>query len=621
MGDRVQEWIRASAALNSEEWTLGFMGLLMNPPVGKWNPIADRKERARLAYYIFFRPMIMHVYGAVNTKNEDVIKKLMQAVILMYWVDAPAVLHGAAIVGLIPPWPAGTAPVDGRALPWEIVPQYINSWYAMLFPPPPAVAAGAPPPPDTEALSLIIQGGEAVNMYSTYKADNVPTHDTDSRFLIGNHFNYFTEIKDVPLPVRRRAHQCRFFVSTALTVAFLCHAHLVISNPAKLAEYRRKLNAWAGVPGIAGAPNLGNALFYVPAGLPIVQAVEISPGMRGHDYLGRISDGTYSMDNDIYIDRVLFMGLKIYVEGEAYPVEQGIVDMFIPRRQRVLGHSDGIHQYFSSEQSKVAFLADGRTGVTANGSTPYIITDLTFGDSIQTAPNPTVLARWGGDVRWSPFPAVLPPYNTNGIRVTPFGYLIYDSLRMLMVASHSKIRNEVGKYEKYKQKLNVLLTTVCRAETSREILRVARDAKARQPEFARVLTGGGEEEAPVVEEVPMAGGGAPEEKQPTEEEIAKAIEISDRFSESNTPVDIGDVKDGEYLGYMDYLSYIDPSFSDYRLPRPVPTNGGRFMLSIPADVEKTETSAVVETPAQSTGGARLRTYRKKRAGRRRTMHA
>ncbi len=620
---------------NANTYIENFIGA----PIPRYNPSDPHIDDEQcVAIYNIYKPVIFDFFQACNNpsteKNKAKLKLIMFMVKATYYTNAnPLFFQRAANESLIP------QPING-----QYNADWYNKWYNMLF--------GEDSPEDTR-LSIVIQGGEAVNFYTTYKYENVPTHDADTRVLAGNYFNYMTKVEDVDIVAKDQMHRYRFFIAFGLMAYLKTKTTLMQMNLNHLANYTSKFIPQWTQPAV----------------------VTFKTHWNNGDFYDLILSGTYGgLGNDFRIERLLGIGIQVNVGGVNHSC--WVVDLMCPfkhpgnpgevqydtSRARV-GQSDSLHTYFSTAQAR-STSDDGVTAPNPDGQIP----SLNFSLPLQPE-NPML-----GDINAA--------INTNPIevRMVPLGFILFETLRMLFVSKRFESNHIENKMLKYKQKLNVLLSTLMREDPSKDIYDYCLQHKARvlaapanppvpplppayapgnppplnpennQPQqapavpFDRLLLGGRAEVAnqqalveaavPLLTKMPLQ-----ETQEDTftqarafsrrlmalERDVDKKIvamlkttplkEIRQQISSLTIP-EPEEMTPVEELGYMDYLSYHSPDFKDYRLPlskeekedfQPLPNIPSEILQAI--QNVKTETDVDALFSMKSKGGYRKKTPR------------
>jgi hypothetical protein len=494
-------------------------------PVDFYRPSAS--DRLHINIYNFFKPTILAFYEFINLRREPLIKTMMSN----FFQYDPILLVNAARAGLIPLF-GNFTPAQIEANP-ALKEEWINNWYNLMF----------RNVPEDRRLSLVVQGGEAINYYSYFKNDLVPTHDCDTRILAGNHFNYLQPIRTLPRDIKHLMHCYRFFTGFGLMItlkAFATQLMTQVVGPGP--EY---INKFFG--SVANLRNL-NLNFSIVSG-------------GDDDYAQIIRDGQYDIDDDRNID----MLMAIEVNGF------GIIDLFCPRKRRDsdLGHSDNLHSYFSTEQVESMDLVESMPNLQA-GTIPYLDKEMNYGPNVVT---------FQGKIRYK-------------LRIVPLGYLIWDTLRMLLYSRILERRRENSKFEKYKQKLNCLLATIMDTNISSAILTATDTKKAIDAPQGRFLAGGylavekiGNRTKPITKfNNPLTIKMDTTSKAPTgqialkpmkpriNKETEEALAISKKLfdmKDMDKEIPLESIKTpAEFAGYMNYLSHIEGGWSDFRIPNP-----------------------------------------------------
>jgi hypothetical protein len=430
--------------------------------------------------------------------------------------------------------------------------------------------------------SVIVQGGEAVNFYSTYKYENVPTHDTDTRVLIGNHFTYLTSLADVPMAMRRKMHKFRFFLAFILHAALNDFFYKTAENPDEADT--EKANAYKQAFGIDA-----DATF----------ELNITIGRDSFDEL--ILNQTYDINNDEHLATLI--ALDVMIRKAGVEIDCGLVDLFVPyktdpadRPYFRVGQSDNIHSYFATDQARELAVPPSVVPNPA-GHVPSFDQLVTISDSVPYISGKVI-----------------------DIRLVPLGFILFETLRMLHVSAVFKAKQYANqKLEKYKQKLNVLLATLLSADLSATLFEMCQTKKSRNEDTGRLLVGGRVPETntsqykieplPIVERKQTNTSMTPilptTQTEETKSKEQQAREYSRSIKKDAEP-DPETLSEVEWLGYMDYLSYLHPDFKVYRLPL------------LPVDFEERK-NTIYKSPGQRTpsvvpkkGGYRHSTQKKQK---------
>jgi hypothetical protein len=512
----------------------------------------DTTEKIHWTIYNICKPTILIFYEYVNENNTKAIKHIMKTMFNLYKQTDLQFLTNAANKGLIP-------------ISASSEEAWINTWYNELF----------RDVSEDQKLSLLVQGGEAVNYYSVYKNESVPTHDCDSRILAGNYFNYMQDISTINKSVKTLMHKYRFFVGFGLQIVLNSLIYYLKTNYTSNTTIKQlidKYNAFNLIQNCKITITNGNNL----------------------DYYNTINSN-YNINNDIYISAL--MAIVINTMGQ----EVGVVDLFVPRNNiNVLGHSTNIHSFFATEQSSTVYNISPT-------QIPYLDKKLNLGNHVIT----------------------MEDKRSYILRIAPLGYILWDTLRMLFVSQIYESLNKTNKFMKYKQKLNCLLASLLYTNINSEILDITTRLKTRNESLRPFLAGGKMEimqrekieninsnfyKQPLQEkskmqvnkptQIVLKGNSGMQkvkeieiqENEPTQivsnqypleinepiqdisnqypikpemtpEFIKEARMHSIKFSEMTDPIDLKSIKTPvEWAGYMDNLSYNDPGWSDFRLP-------------------------------------------------------
>jgi hypothetical protein len=484
-------------------------------------------------YYIF-RPAILYFFSLCNNPygNQQALKDIMQAIGYMSFPGNPSpnFIQAAMAKNLVPPF-------DPNFNAWAEV------WFNSLF--------------DNNnnqyQPKVIVQGGEAVNLYTFNKYDNVRTHDTDTRVLIGHHFNYITEMHNVAAEARIRMHRFRFLLSFGLSVV-LDRFINNINNNGRFDYTSTFLPYWTFQIPCTFTPRLGNQRF--------IDLIFNNNPMSPH---------FYDIQNNRFIESLISLDVNV-AQPHANMIQAGVVDIFVPYRRQVvgsvnnLGQSDRIHNYFSTNQAiSVVHGPNGGPPPVAPGLIPHVTLTL-------------------------PMTAFIPDFNLMDINidVVPYGYILFETIRMLLVSNEmTNLFPAYGnnKFVKYKQKLNVLLTTALRFDMSNAIKNVCIGSTSVTPAIQQYLTGGGtknqnNQNEKMYKEMNSNSTSMPARPRPVfnEKEIEEARAFSRKLMESTNvdKIDIASLTPTELRGYFDYLSYEDPDFKEDRLPLSKEDLEGRF---------------------------------------------
>ncbi len=516
----------------------GKMERFIGAPIELFNPAPDA---LCIGMYNYFKPAILHFFYLCNHPFESVdntagLKTIMGKIRDNYgniFLD-----HAATHTKQLIPAknPGGSYDDD-----------WIDRWFDTLF--------SQEPQHSEQKLSLIVQGGEALNFYSVYKKENVPTHDCDTRILAGNHFNYTKMINQVDQDVRKLMHKYRFFVVFGLEAAlhtFHTKATLTPPNDNENQNHQDYMNTLV---------QNGTTLSFV-----------FKPILNNRSFEELIIMDQYNIDDDKYIARLLALEIIIVRPNSSVVVKCGLVDLFCPSKRpdwdddvyRV-GQSENIFNYFSTLQANN--LATPPAGIlNEKGYVPFTDQPLTISHDIPYLRDKQIK-----------------------VRLVPHGYMIFETLRMLFTSDALDRTANDNKYLKYKQKLNVMLGSLMSSEVSGLVFNYCLTKKSKNANNARYLTGGSntvnkiEVEAdskPILQNIKEMN--EPIEKQETMESIPVVNEkqrearlysrelekkkLSEDEEGKQTLPDKTSLTDTQWLGYMDYLSYRLGGLSDYRLP-------------------------------------------------------
>jgi hypothetical protein len=483
--------------------------------------------------YNLFKPAILHFFHLLNhasdkdTDNNFIHKNAIINVMRMIRLqNGTAFLQNAHNKGLIP-------------TPFSPDDDYYDRWFDDLFSGEPAF--------DEYKLSIIVQGGEAVNFYSFYKYENVPTHDADTRVLAGEHFNYLVTLADIDATAKEFMHKYRFLIGFGLQSV--------------IDDYDFAMRQ-ANVP---DDENLIRKFGFDPDR----HTFRAVPKLRGHEFkelVNHTMNPMYNINLDINIERLLSIEIEVEDDVDGEMGEYGLVDIFCPYKRTPaspadtrVGQSDEIFSLFSSPQAS----------------------------SISNPPAPVVPAGHVPSVNFQlRLPMDLPVLGNKEIslRILPHGYTMFETLRMLYVAD-ALVRNGIPyKYEKYKQKLTVLLSTLMDERLSEFIFIQSKEKKSRDEQTARILVGGREalamdkiEVEPVTlptkaltmnPRTPMIV--ATEQQKEARKYSLDLLNEEEMALEKGTPFVLPDRKslnETQQMGYLDYLSYQYPEMKEFRLPR------------------------------------------------------
>jgi hypothetical protein len=495
-------------------------------PVPRHNP-DDENDRWCVNVYNYFKPAILRLLAFVNEpRNPQHFAPLLNIMRFVRLLHTQDFFQKAANVGLVPGGPFND--------------DWVERWFDDLFPDEPVLNA--------YALSVVIQGGEGVNFYSHYKYDNVPTHDTDTRVLVGDHFNYTKTLASMSDPQgmtsKEWMHKYRFFLAFGLQAA-LDAFHSEVRPLALLGDepYLSYITTW-----IDDYQNV---------------TLRIMPSVCGQEFHQWIDDETYDMNNDGFIATLLDITVEVETYEDAF--ECGILDLFVPykrpsteqARYRV-GQSDAIFSLFATPQAQS--LRMPTNDIVGAGRVPSVDIPLTMPDTIPS---------FGGI--------------TIPIRLLPHGYMLFETLRMLFVSEALGRYHYGNKFVKYKQKLVAMLGTLMDPDISRFIFDQCQGKRAKEPARAERMLGGREpllleeariEEAPKeekIEPVTPVTANKPKVKfiKPTEEQLEArrySKELLAMFVKGEELPDPDELTKVQQMGHMDCMSYIYPEMKEFRLP-------------------------------------------------------
>lgn len=486
--------------------------------------------------YNIFKPAILTFFSIVNNPavHQQEIRNMMTA-FLQYSQSFKA---KAATAGLIPPGPFNN--------------EWVDTYYDMLY----------TDVPEDQRLSIVVQGGEAVNFYTAYKWDNVPTHDADTRILAGNYFNYLQNIATVPADVKRLMHRYRFFVSFGLVGYLRFFLHQMQTTP-DFQEYTQKFLAQWG-PGVT-----------------VNEAFSFTAILNGQVFRNKImavgaqvipaNITPYDINDDINIDRLITIEVSLNFlaanpNAIPHPINCSIVDLFVPSKHpgdnhwTRVGQSDRIHTYFSTEQANNTVIGGGYL------NPPGLIPS--YDTPIQIDPSVPILGN-------------NPQFQNLQLRLVPLGFILFETLRMLFVSKVFQDFFHANKMLKYKQKLVCLLSTLMRTDISTSVLNTCLGMKAMNVVVAQSLLGGGYSQpsnnaansVPSQNAPPIPVENVSENESTTELTVAEKRQA--RLFSKNLLVrelkgeDVHSLEltsPIEKAGYFDFLSYQEPTFKDFRLP-------------------------------------------------------
>lgn len=477
--------------------------------------------------YNYFKPAIFHFFYLANNPYKDDHRDQILTIMRDFKSFGDEFLGHAAGRGVIP-----GAPFNEN---------WVERWFDDIFPNEATLAEFD--------LSVVIQGGEAVNYYTQYKYDNVPTHDADTRVLAGRHFNYTKRLQEVNPTAKEYMHKYRFFLVYCLISALdMFHdANLTLAgmaNPDETPYVARFLPNWAD--------------------LSVTYSIEFSTNI---DFDDVFLDDTYDMNQDYYLERLLSLTV-ILMEGEDEgTVNQcSIVDFFCPYKRLPtesptyrVGQSDNIFSYFGTEQANNLL----RALPTPAGNSPQqpILNERGHVPSLDIE---LILPNGAG----------LLGEQTIDVRLLPLGYTLFETIRMLLVSEVLERHNLTHKLMKYKQKLNVLLGTLMNETLTEFVFGQNLIRKAKDPNMNRVLSGGANEiegnSRPRMSPKPMISPEVLREARAYSKQL-QMEKYNRREGASSTPAeeeeqDLESMSEAQRLGYMDFLSYEVPDFKDARLP-------------------------------------------------------
>lgn len=477
--------------------------------------------------YNYFKPAILHFfYLANNPYKDDHRDKIMKLMRDFKLTSGDEFLGHAASRGVIP-----GGPFDE---------DWAERWFDDIFPNDPALTG--------YDLSVVIQGGEAVNYYTQYKYDNVPTHDADTRVLAGRHFNYTKRLQEVNPTAKEYMHKYRFFLVYCLMSALdMFHdANVTLAGTANPDE----------IPYVARfLPNWEN--------LSVSYSIEFSGNI---DFDDVFLDDNYDMNQDYYLERLLSLTVFLMEgEDEGNVIQCSIVDFFCPYKRLPtesalyrVGQSDNIFSFFGSDQANNLL----RAPPTPAGNPPQ-----------------QPILNEHGHVPSQDLELILPngagllSGQTIDVRLIPLGYMIFETIRMLLVSEVLERHHLTHKLMKYKQKLNVLLGTLMNETLTEFVFGQNLIRKAKKREMNLVLSGGANEiEGNSRPRIPSTSMISPEVLREARA-YSKQLQIDKynrREGASSTPAeeeqDLESMSEVQRLGYMDFLSYEVPDFKDARLP-------------------------------------------------------
>ena len=492
---------------------------LIGAPIDRYDDPADVPLQM---IYNFFKPSIFTIFDDINRaaqvqhRMRDHFHRVSHIGIPDHEEPGPgSFFYRAYVCGLFPRFPQLQSDFDFRRwnastdrLPFSLN-QYFPVWYQYLF-----LQAGRDP-------RIIVQGGEAVNQYSFLKYDNVPTHDADVRICLGDHYHYLAPLNQIDNAIHRHLQRLRFFVSFALCLEMQAFWTAIVQDVAQ---------------GNVAATTYFQFFFGGNAPTDFACTVQL-----GNDDLYQI------IESDVYdinaIRNVAYLvGITVTVMG----VDAPVVDLFAPYKRPFhshqdvhrLGQSDALHSYFATDQARSVH-PDG-LNIVDPGRVPFL-------DQVLHVPNQ--IPGYGGQ-DWP-------------LRMVPLGYLLWDTLRMLHVCKeqlrliqrsqqqHPGQPLPAGlpqahsvKLLKYKQKLNVLLSTLILDDINQGIFTICQGSKLR-PTAAHPPNPGDY----------LLGGGKPSSQNST---------VSEEIDE--IPVDLETMLPMELVELFDRYSYQYPEFRDFRLP-------------------------------------------------------
>ena len=502
-------------------------------PVPLFNP---GPERPHINVYNLFKPAILHFFYLMNhatdkddTNNFIYKNDIINIMRMIRLQNGSAFLQNAHIKGLI-------------VTPFSPGDDYYERWFDDVFP---GEAAS-----EDFKLSIITQGGEVVNLYSFYKYENVPTHDADTRVLVGDFFNYIVLMADVDDTAKLYMHKYRFLIAFGLA-AYLDNYETVIRHNSGVENEN------------ADEDNLITKFGFNPD----IHTFRFVPKLRGYNFRTLINNTNhprYDIANDINIARLLDIIVEIEREDTNAMVSYGIVDVFCPYKrpdtdpeETRVGQSDNIFSFFYTPQASA--IANPSYPLVPEGHVPSVDFQIKL-------------------------PAILPMLGDKEftVRILPHGYILFETLRMLYVSDALERNGYDSKFEKYKQKLTALMGTLMDTNLSEYIFIQCKAKKSKDDTMAGILAGGRLQ--PEVQKIEPTQLTLPtkatmnlpiEMNQPSEEEQQARRYSLQLLKEESLAIEKGypfefpkreTLSPIQQRGYLDYLSYQFPEMKDYRLP-------------------------------------------------------
>ncbi len=395
-------------------------------------------DRLCVHTYNYFKPAILDFFAMANDPNHPEHIGRLRTILNTFRVNPRyglTFLEKAANKHLIP-----GGPFDE---------DWVQKWIDDIFPNEASL--------NQYKLSVVIQGGEAVNFYTDYKYENVPTHDADTRVLAGNYFNYLIPLASMTTPEQQTAkeymHKYRFFLAVGLETAlelFDIDAHAQTSNSEAPGE--TYLAKWID--------NYQNIRFTV-----------IST-YSGHLYREYIDIESYDITNDFMIQYLTCVKIKIRNIVTHTTKTCGIVDLFCPFKRTAddddefrVGQADNIFRYFATNQA--SSILNPSSPPVPEGHVPSVNLRLSI---------PPAIPRVGD--------------RSISIRLLPHGYTLFEQFRMLFVSDCLQRHGYPHKFLKYKQKITAMMSTLLNQEISESIFENCLTKKTKNVQLMPVLSGG-----------------------------------------------------------------------------------------------------------------------------------